>query len=100
MVDPIGDATPQSLGVDITARAKNSDADRVLVFSNNRLTPAQFGQWFGEGFGTWVCDVSHKISARQEERRVGKEGVSTCRSGCCPYQYKKKNITEKTNKKN
>src|SRR3546814_17692790 len=26
---------------------------------------------------------------RSEERRVGKEGVSTCRSGGSPYHYKK-----------
>src|SRR3546814_17651338 len=27
---------------------------------------------------------------RSEERRVGKEGVRTCRSGWSPYHYKKK----------
>src|SRR3546814_17938263 len=27
---------------------------------------------------------------RSEERRVGKEGVSTCRTGVDPYHYKKK----------
>src|SRR3546814_11718931 len=27
---------------------------------------------------------------RSEERRVGKECVSTCRSRCAPYHYKKK----------
>src|SRR3546814_21182930 len=30
---------------------------------------------------------------RSEERRVGKECVSTCRSRRSPYPYKKKNIT-------
>src|SRR3546814_14613851 len=30
---------------------------------------------------------------RSEERRVGKEGVSTCRSRWTPYHYKKKQIT-------
>src|SRR3546814_11321334 len=33
---------------------------------------------------------------RSEERRVGKECVSTCRSRWSPYHYKKKNITERT----
>src|SRR3546814_10532770 len=28
---------------------------------------------------------------RSEERRVGKEGESTCRSRWCPYNYKKTN---------
>src|SRR3546814_19484235 len=31
---------------------------------------------------------------RSEERRVGKEGVSTCRSRWSPYHYKKKKISE------
>src|SRR3546814_16421292 len=31
------------------------------------------------------------IEARSEERRVGKECVSTCRSRWSPYHYKKKN---------
>src|SRR3546814_11131495 len=30
------------------------------------------------------------LSPRSEERRVGKEGVSTCRSRWSPYHYKKK----------
>src|SRR3546814_11148575 len=39
---------------------------------------------------------------RSEERRVGKECVSTCRSRCSPYHYKKTNkkITKKKNKRN
>src|SRR3546814_14790327 len=32
------------------------------------------------------------IDARSEERRVGKECVSTCRSRWAPYHYKKKYI--------
>src|SRR3546814_11160265 len=35
---------------------------------------------------------------RSEERRVGKEGVSTCRSRWSPYHQKKKNKTKKTEK--
>src|SRR3546814_13340435 len=33
--------------------------------------------------------------ARSEERRVGKECVSPCRSRWSPYHYKKKNIDNK-----
>src|SRR3546814_16631871 len=36
---------------------------------------------------------------RSEERRVGKECVSTCRSRWSPYHYKKKRKHEKTKKK-
>src|SRR3546814_16277269 len=32
---------------------------------------------------------------RSEERRVGKEGVSTCRSRWSPYHEKKKNISSR-----
>src|SRR3546814_18662135 len=33
--------------------------------------------------------------ARSEERRVGKECVSTCRSRWSPYHYKKKKVSQK-----
>src|SRR3546814_12569043 len=37
---------------------------------------------------------------RSEERRVGKECVSTCRSRWSPYHYKKKKITTTSTSKN
>src|SRR3546814_15785878 len=37
--------------------------------------------------------------ARSEERRVGKEGVSTCRSQWSPYHYKKKKKITQTKEK-
>src|SRR3546814_15266507 len=44
---------------------------------------------FGELFGMIVADVVQPVrrreSARSEERRVGKECVSTCRSRWSPY---------------
>src|SRR3546814_18011171 len=36
--------------------------------------------------------------ARSEERRVGNEGVSTCRSRWSPYHYKKKHMMENYSK--
>src|SRR3546814_19447838 len=36
---------------------------------------------------------------RSEERRVGKEGVRTCRSRGAPYHYKKKKTKEQSEKK-
>src|SRR3546814_13932625 len=36
---------------------------------------------------------------RSEERRVGKECVSTCRSRWSPYHYKKKNNNDKHHKR-
>src|SRR3546814_5694778 len=44
----------------------------------------------------YSTEFSQRI-ARSEERRVGQEGVSTCRSRGAPYHYKKKNTT--TNQK-
>src|SRR3546814_13097935 len=40
-----------------------------------------------------IVDVAEALmTARSEERRVGKECVSTCRSRWSPYHSKKKNI--------
>src|SRR3546814_12589245 len=42
--------------------------------------------------------VNHRTSySRSEERRVGKECVSTCRSRWSPYHYKKKRIVNRPN---
>src|SRR3546814_13487278 len=38
------------------------------------------------------------VTARSEERRVGKECVSTCRSRWSPYHYKKKRHRHKQNR--
>src|SRR3546814_14451825 len=43
----------------------------------------------------WVALVIW-LSVRSEERRVGKECVSTCRSRWSPYHYKKKSIDKST----
>src|SRR3546814_14879268 len=40
-------------------------------------------------------DAGHG-AARSEERRVGKECVSTCRSRWSPYHYKKKNNKDRS----
>src|SRR3546814_17385170 len=41
--------------------------------------------------------VSARERGRSEERRVGKEGVSTCRTRGSPYHSKKKQLTATTN---
>src|SRR3546814_16751209 len=38
--------------------------------------------------------MAHTTTERSEERSVGKEGVSTCRSRWWTYQYKKKKIKD------
>src|SRR3546814_11546730 len=45
--------------------------------------------WIGEtAQERW--DIRARATMRSEERRVGKECVSTCRSRWSPYHYKKK----------
>src|SRR3546814_17669111 len=39
-------------------------------------------------------DGGADLAARSEERRVGQEGVSTCRSRWSPYHYKKQTTTK------
>src|SRR3546814_10629292 len=46
----------------------------------------------GESSTSTIPDPSTDSSTRSEERRVGKECVSTCRSRWSPYHYKKKHI--------
>src|SRR3546814_16201864 len=41
--------------------------------------------------------VRARAAGSSEERRVGKECVSTCRSRWSPYHSKKKNITDNSN---
>src|SRR3546814_11597239 len=48
----------------------------------------------------YACGVARLCGCRSEERRVGKECVSTCRSRWSPYHYKKnKKTTTKVQKK-
>src|SRR3546814_14828012 len=42
-----------------------------------------------------IHGVVNLMDARSEERRVGKECVSTCRSRWSPYHYKKKKLTRR-----
>src|SRR3546814_17667509 len=43
-----------------------------------------------QGFGSGISCMWKSAVGRSEERRVGKECVSTCRSRCSPYNAKKK----------
>src|SRR3546814_11554635 len=75
-----------------------------LVRKRIELLDAQNGDIVAAGFlacmDQVVIDLAradhHALDARSEERRVGKECVSTCRSRWSPY-HKKKNKTKKKN---
>src|SRR3546814_16993035 len=45
-----------------------------------------------------ACDTAGLLARRSAERRVGKDGVSTCRSGWSRY-HKKKTMTNMMNRK-
>src|SRR3546814_16656947 len=55
--------------------------DQILVDKRDRdpRQPGPFALWDGEGY------VVKLVERRSEERRVGKECVSTCRSRWSPY---------------
>src|SRR3546814_12260145 len=75
--------------------------DRRPIAVERRIEPA-FGAELGIGMPTDVreqashvaqsCETGRFVGKkrRSEERRVGKEGVSTCRSRWAQYDYKKK----------
>src|SRR3546814_19387617 len=53
------------------------------------------GNWTALVMSTWTA---HRSPCRSEERRVGKECVSTCRSRWSPYHEKKKKKIRKHGK--
>src|SRR3546814_14655002 len=66
-----------SLGVDVE-RALHADEDVIGRTQADRPAPGKASAFGG-----------HHALHRSEERRVGKECVSTCRSRWSPYHYKK-----------
>src|SRR3546814_13166376 len=62
----------------------------VFGFDPSRF-PLVDGDLFGDG-GDGGSDLHGGGPGRSEERRVGKECVSTCRSRWAPYNLKKKKI--------
>src|SRR3546814_17206236 len=89
------------LVVDELSKLKNTQTVR---FKALKLVLNTFGRRWGltgspaangllDLFGqTYVLDMGNALGQRSEERRVGKECVSTCRSRWSPYQSKKNTI--------
>src|SRR3546814_17320802 len=72
------------------------------IFGGVTYTPIDVADYDEVGYAGWYGDdlagkptangeIFDPASIRSEERRVGKECVSTCRSRWSPYHYKKKN---------
>src|SRR3546814_5872471 len=74
----ISDWSSDVFSSDLSARARAPMGGASIAIA--RMVSA-YSTWATDGGGTW----------RSEERRVGKECVSTCRSRWSPYHYKKKN---------
>src|SRR3546814_4739042 len=55
------------------------------VCSSDLIMKADLAQAAGASVGIELCVISHQTAQRSEERRVGKECVSTCRSRWSPY---------------
>src|SRR3546814_18727654 len=73
-------------------------ADSGVALTPNK-TPLQLADSQFNGVFSWHqarAGVRHRYSIRSEERRVGKECVSTCRSRGSPSNYKKKTQEKKT----
>src|SRR3546814_8154273 len=71
---------PRGLGVKVSSEMLRSDGEAIPV---DYLMRQSGGQW--KVFDVMVEGVSFVQTFRSEERRVGKECVSTCRSRWSPY---------------
>src|SRR3546814_19902601 len=76
VLDPFGKAVPEAV-------AKKVLAEKAAIIAGTKVV------WQGpitKQDGTSAASAGHKMSLqRSEERRVGKEWVSTCRSRWLPY---------------
>src|SRR3546814_14029119 len=64
-----------------------------VALGHSSLSEPHLGLGEGELAATLASPrAGRRAGQRSEERRVGKECVSTCRSGWSPYHYKKKHI--------
>src|SRR3546814_12233649 len=83
-------------GVGINVIAKRAGVSKELIYRYFDGMPGLMLAWMKEqDFWTGRSDLlkdgePSQRTPRSEERRVGKECVSTCRSRWSPYHYKKK----------
>src|SRR3546814_16700374 len=88
-------AATRALGAEVVlydrvAESRDAVAARLIEDRGGTLVHAYGDPWIIEGQGTAGMEARAQMVARAEERRVGKESVSTCRSRWCPEHLKKK----------
>src|SRR3546814_20030081 len=72
-------------GRDIPDHDTRPEFDAPKVSWNPVISPSSLLIYSGAMFPDWQCDAFIGGLSRSEERRVGKECVSTCRSRWSPY---------------
>src|SRR3546814_15417381 len=81
----------QEYGKYVQALALDGVGDQHLIGQIGRIDIPALTQLAVAGHCQHQFIAEPRYIVRSEERRVGKECVSTCRSRWSPYQYKKKN---------
>src|SRR3546814_12606375 len=71
------------------------DCAATEFYKNGKYVIAGEGKTLGsDEMAAYLADLVDRYPIRSEERRGGKECVSTCRSRWSPYHYKKKKKTK------
>src|SRR3546814_8734777 len=84
--DRLVESTNNQLVYEVTEFRPSADAGD-LIFGLTRMVPGRVGREFFLTRGHIHAKADRpEVYYRSEERRVGKEGVSTCRSRWWPYQ--------------
>src|SRR3546814_15949476 len=82
--------TPANLAVSIERASETARAgDRDIIETASAVLRASIASIDGVVEQAWAADRQLKQLVRSEERRVGKECVSTCRYRRSPYTTKK-----------
>src|SRR3546814_473122 len=79
----------------LTAKTERMDMRKGMEMGADDYLTKPFGDL--ELLSAIECRLKKKHQQRSEERRVGKECVSTCRSRWSPYHEKKKQCRQRTN---